>query len=146
MRVVLQRVSRAEVRVDGTVVGAIGSGLCLFLGIHLDDTPAHADWMAEKCLDLRIFPSRPEGVGDLSVRDSGGGVLVVSQFTLYGDTRKGRRPAFTSSAPPETARKLYEYFIERIEASGVATGSGVFGAMMAVDLVNDGPYTLILER
>jgi D-tyrosyl-tRNA(Tyr) deacylase len=146
MRIILQRVSRAEVRVDGNVTGAIGQGICLFLGVHRDDTVAQADFLADKCLDLRIFPSAEGGTGDLSVRDIGGGVLVISQFTLYGDARKGRRPDFTAAAPPQPARELYEYFYDRVKASGLPAGAGVFGTMMAVDLVNDGPFTLLLER
>ncbi|MBM3269665.1 MAG: D-tyrosyl-tRNA(Tyr) deacylase [Candidatus Sericytochromatia bacterium] len=146
MRVVLQRVARAEVRVDGVATGRIDRGICLFVGVHRDDTAAQADFLADKCLDLRIFPTEAGGPGDLSVRDIGGGVLVISQFTLHGDTRKGRRPDFTAAAPPEPARKLYEHFCERIAASGLPTGAGVFGAMMLVDLINDGPFTLLLER
>ncbi len=146
MRVVLQRVKRAEVRVDGRVTGAIGRGICLLLGISKEDTTAQADFLADKCLDLRIFPAADGGVGDLSVRDIGGGVLVISQFTLHGDCRKGRRPDFTAAAPPGPAEKLYEYFLERVRGSGLETGAGVFGAMMEVDLVNDGPFTLLLER
>ncbi|MBM3273523.1 MAG: D-tyrosyl-tRNA(Tyr) deacylase [Candidatus Sericytochromatia bacterium] len=146
MRVVLQRVLRAEVRVDGRVTGSIERGLVLLLGVLSGDQPEHADFLADKCLDLRIFPKEPGGVGDLSVRDVAGGVLVISQFTLAGDCRKGRRPDFTASAPPAVAEKLYEHFLARIQASGLPTGAGVFGAMMAVDLVNDGPFTLILDR
>jgi len=118
----------------------------LLLGVLSGDQPEHADFLADKCLDLRIFPKEPGGVGDLSVRDVAGGVLVISQFTLAGDCRKGRRPDFTASAPPAVAEKLYEHFLARIQASGLPTGAGVFGAMMAVDLVNDGPFTLILDR
>jgi D-tyrosyl-tRNA(Tyr) deacylase len=118
----------------------------LLLGVLKDDTPAEADFLADKCLDLRIFPRDPGGVGDLSVRDIAGGVLVISQFTLAGDCRKGRRPDFTAAAPSALAEKLYEHFLARIRASGLPTGAGVFGAMMAVDLVNDGPFTLILDR
>lgn len=146
MRVVLQRVRRAEVRVGGEVTGAIERGICLLLGVAKDDTKAQADFLADKCLDLRIFPGEAGGVGDRSVRDIGGGVLVISQFTLYGDCRKGRRPDFTSAAPPGPAQELYEYFLGRIRESGLLVGAGIFGAMMDVDLVNDGPFTLILER
>lgn len=146
MRVVLQRVRHAEVRVDGAVTGAIGRGICVLLGVAKDDTTEQADFLADKCLDLRIFPAEEGGVGDRSVRDIGGGVLVISQFTLYGDCRKGRRPDFTAAAGPEPAKRLYEYFLERVGKSGLPVGAGVFGAMMDVDLVNDGPFTLVLER
>lgn len=146
MRIVLQRVRRAEVRVNGEITGAIGRGICVLLGISKGDTKSQADFLADKCLDLRIFPGEEGGVGDRSVRDIGGGVLVISQFTLYGDCRKGRRPDFTAAAPPGHARELYEHFLGRVRQSGLQVGAGIFGAMMEVDLINDGPFTLILER
>ena len=146
MRVVLQRVSRAEVRIDGAVRGRIGRGYLLLAGFHPADTAATLEWMADKVTGLRLFADDEEKM-NLSLDDVGGGVLVVSQFTLYGDARKGRRPSFIDAAPPEIAIPLYEQFVgllrERVPG-GVETGE--FGAMMAVDLVNDGPVTLLLER
>lgn len=146
MRALLQRVSRAEVRVDGAAAGRIDRGILVLLGVGANDGEDAADAIADKCLDLRIFPDPRTGKPDLSVRDIAGGVLVVSQFTLYADTRKGRRPDFTSAAPPALARTLYERFVDRIAASGLPVGTGVFGAMMEVNLVNDGPFTLLVER
>jgi D-aminoacyl-tRNA deacylase len=146
MRIVLQRVSRAEVRIGGTVTGKIDAGLVLLVGFHRDDTQASLVWMAEKVLSLRLFGDA-DGKMNLGLTDIGGGILVVSQFTLYGDTRKGRRPSFIDAAPPDVAIPLYERFLAilRTDAPG-AVETGQFGAMMEVDLVNDGPVTLILER
>jgi D-tyrosyl-tRNA(Tyr) deacylase len=144
MRAVVQRVTRAEVRVDGAVVGAVGRGLMVLLGVGPTDTPASAAWMADRLAGLRIFAD-PEGRMNLSVRDVGGGVLVVSQFTLYGDATRGRRPSFVGAAPPDLARPLYEAVADALAAAGIPTARGVFGAHMEVDLVNDGPVTLILE-
>ncbi len=146
MRALIQRVSRAEVRVAGEVSGRIGRGIAVLLGVGADDDEARADFVADKCLDLRIFPEPATGKPDRSVREEGGAVLVVSQFTLYGHTLKGRRPDFTAAARPDLARHLYERFVERIRQAGLQVGTGVFGALMEVELVNDGPFTLLVER
>lgn len=143
MRVVLQRVERASVEVDGQTVGTIGAGLMVLLGVAKGDTHAHADYLADKILNLRIF-SDEEGKMNRSVIDSGGGILAVSQFTLYGDCRKGRRPSFDEAAPPELARPLYEYFVERLRCGGLRVETGMFQASMKVSLVNDGPVTFVL--
>ncbi len=145
MRVVLQRVSSAAVRVEGETVGAIGAGLLLLCAFAANDTTACAKWMAAKCADLRIFPDE-QGKMNRSLRDTGGAVLAVSQFTLYGDCRKGRRPSFVGSAPAELATTLYDEFLAALAAEGLPVASGVFQAKMAVELVNDGPVTLILDR
>jgi D-tyrosyl-tRNA(Tyr) deacylase len=145
LRVVLQRVSRASVSVAGEVTGAIDRGYLLLVGFtHGDDVPA-VTWMAEKVTGLRIFPD-DDGKMNRSLEDVGGAALVVSQFTLYGDARKGRRPSFVDAAPPERAIPLYERFLAELRTQGIAVRAGVFGAAMQVDLVNDGPVTLILER
>lgn len=144
MKAVLQRVERASVEVDGHAAGAIGAGLLVLLGVAKGDSSAHADYLADKILNLRIF-SDEDGKMNLSVIDKGGGILVVSQFTLYGDCRKGRRPSFDEAAPPELARPLYEYFVERLRGGGLRVETGVFQASMKVSLVNDGPVTLLLE-
>jgi D-tyrosyl-tRNA(Tyr) deacylase len=145
MRVLLQRVSRAEVRIDGQVRGQIGPGFLLLVGFtHADGDEAVA-WMAEKVTGLRLFPD-DEGKMNRGLDDIGGALLVVSQFTLYGDARKGRRPSFVDAARPETAIPLYERFVELLRASGLRVETGEFGAMMDVELVNDGPVTLWLER
>ena len=146
MRIVLQRVSEASVTVEGEVVSEIGSGLLLLVGVAAGDGEAQADWLAEKVAGLRIF-SDEEGKMNLSVRDVGGEVLAVSQFTLLADTRKGKRPSFVRAAPPEEAEPRFDHFCERLRASGVGTvETGSFGAMMEVALVNDGPVTIVLER
>jgi len=146
MRVVLQRVRRASVSVNGQVVGAIERGVLLLVGIAHGDTPAHADWLAKKIAGLRVFPALDGGSHfDRSLLEVGGAALVVSQFTLYGDARKGRRPDFTSAARPEQAAPLVDYFCRALAAQGVPVAQGVFGADMQVDLVNDGPVTLILD-
>ena len=146
MRVVLQRVSRARVTVEGRVTGEIGVGLLLLVGFTAGDDEAALEWMADKVVGLRVF-SDPEGKMNLSLGDVDGGLLVVSQFTLYGDTRKGRRPSFVHAAPPSVAIPLYEKFLEILALrSGTPVQSGEFGAMMDVELVNDGPVTLVLER
>jgi len=147
MRAVLQRVTSARVEVDGSTVGEIGQGLLVLLGVSREDAEPDARWLAEKVSTLRIFPD-PEGRMNLSLKETGGSALVVSQFTLLGDSRKGRRPSFEKAAPPEQAERLYERFVELIRAelgpqAKVATGS--FGAFMSVSLVNDGPVTLILD-
>ena len=144
MRVVIQRVSRARVTVGGEVTGEVGRGLLVLLGITHDDTIDAARWLAEKTVGLRVFAD-DEGKMNRSVADVGGGVLVVSQFTLYGDASKGRRPSFVAAAPPEVAVPLYEAFVEAVRALGVPVATGRFGAMMDVELVNDGPVTLILD-
>ena len=144
MRVVLQRVSQASVTIEGRVAGAIGRGFCLLVGFTHGDTIAQVDWMAEKVAGLRLFADA-EGKMNLSLEQVGGGLLVVSQFTLYGDTRKGRRPSFIDAAPPERAVALYDRFVAAARARGLEVGAGVFQAMMEVELVNDGPVTLILE-
>jgi D-tyrosyl-tRNA(Tyr) deacylase len=145
MRIVLQRVSRARVSVDGRVTGEIGAGLLLLVGFTEGDGDEALAWMAEKVVGLRIFPDEA-GKMNRSVEEAGGAVLIVSQFTLYGDARKGRRPSFIEAARPETAIPLYERFVERMRATGRPVATGEFGAMMDVELVNDGPVTLILER
>ena len=147
MRVVLQRVSRAAVRVDGKTVGEIGRGYLVLAGFAPTDNDATLEWMAEKILGLRLFGDA-EGKMNLALAEVGGGVLVVSQFTLYGDARKGRRPSFIDAAPPEVAIPLYERFVAllRARAGGIPVATGEFGAMMEVELVNDGPVTLLLEK
>lgn len=145
MKVVLQRVSRASVAVDGKVVGAIGRGYLALIGITHTDAEPEIDWMAEKILTLRLFPDA-DGKMNRSLVDAGGAVLVVSQFTLYGDVRKGRRPSFVDAAPPKVAEPLYERFVARLRGVGLEVATGAFGALMDVELVNDGPVTLLLER
>lgn len=140
----MQRVSEASVEVAGETVGSIGGGLLLLLGITHADTTAQADFLAAKIAGLRIFPDE-EGKMNRSVNDAAGSILVVSQFTLYGDTRKGRRPSFDAAAPPEQARTLYEYFVECLRAAGFEVRTGVFQATMQVKLINDGPVTFIVE-
>jgi D-tyrosyl-tRNA(Tyr) deacylase len=144
MRVVLQRVTEARVEVEGQVVGSIGPGLVALLGIARTDTRSDAEYLADKVAGLRIFPDK-EGKMNRSLKDTGGSLLVVSQFTLYGDCRKGRRPSFDLAAPPEQARALYEYFLQSVRARNVPVEAGVFQAMMAVHLVNDGPVTIICD-
>jgi D-tyrosyl-tRNA(Tyr) deacylase len=145
VRVLLQRVSRAEVRVDGEVVGAIGRGHALLVGFKDGDGIDELRWMADKVLGLRVFPDE-EGRMNRSLEDVGGSVLVVSQFTLYGNVRKGRRPSFVEAANPDVAIPLYRRFIELLEERGIPAETGLFGAMMEVELVNEGPVTLMLER
>jgi D-tyrosyl-tRNA(Tyr) deacylase len=145
MRVVLQRVSKASVRIDGRVVGSVGAGFCLLVGFTHSDTPAQVEWMAEKIAGLRLFPDA-EGKMNVGLAEVGGSLLVVSQFTLYADTEKGRRPSFIDAARPEVAIPLYQAFIAALRARGLEVETGRFGAMMEVELVNDGPVTLILER
>jgi D-tyrosyl-tRNA(Tyr) deacylase len=147
--VVVQRASRAEVRVDGRVTGRIAPGLVVLAGFAPGDTEDTLAWMADKLLSLRLFPDA-EGKMNRGVDEVGGGVLIVSQFTLYGDVQKGRRPSFIAAAPPAVAVPLYERFValltERARALGVPVATGEFGAKMDLELVNDGPVTLILER
>jgi len=144
MKAVIQRVSRASVTVDGIVTGAIGRGLLILLGVGKSDTRQSADYLAGKITGLRIFPDQ-NGKMNCSLIDTGGALLVVSQFTLYGDCRKGRRPGFDDAAPPELARALYEYFVSRLRELRVPVETGVFQAHMDVELINDGPVTLLLE-
>ena len=150
MRVLLQRVSRGEVRIrvagaEPRTAGRIGRGYVLLVGFTATDTDEHAAWMAEKVSGLRLFADSEDKM-NLALADVGGAVLVVSQFTLYGDVRKGRRPSFIDAARPEIAIPLYERFIDRLRDTGLHVETGEFGAMMDVDLVNDGPVTLWLER
>lgn len=145
MRVVLQRVSSASVRVDGNVIGDIGPGLVLLIGIHRNDTDEDMHYVMDKCVHLRIF-SDETGIMNHSVLDMGGELLVVSQFTLYGDTRKGRRPGFDQAGRPDMAEPLYERAVARLRDHGLQVATGRFGANMQVDLINDGPVTLIIEH
>jgi D-tyrosyl-tRNA(Tyr) deacylase len=144
MRAVVQRVSKASVSVDGRVTGRIELGLLVLLGIAQGDSEADADYLADKIVGLRIFEDAGEKM-NLSVIDVGGAVLAVSQFTLYGDVRRGKRPSFDAAARPELAKKLYEYFVENIKAKGLRCETGVFQAMMNVELVNSGPVTILLD-
>ena len=144
MRAVIQRVSRAEVKVAGEPVGKIGPGLCVFLGIGKTDGQANVDQLAEKIKNLRIFEDE-NGKMNLSVEEVREEILVVSQFTLYGDCRKGNRPSFSNAAPPDQAEKLYEYFVRRLRGAGLTVATGQFKARMNVTLINDGPVTLIVE-
>lgn len=144
MRIVLQRVSSARVVVDGAVAGEIGPGLLVLLGVTHGDTEEQARLLAGKVARLRIFED-DQGKMNRSVADAGGSVLVVSQFTLYGDCRKGRRPSFDAAAPPEHARALYERFVAEVRALGLPVATGVFQAHMQVELVNDGPVTMVLD-
>lgn len=145
MRVVAQRVSRASVTVEGTVTGEIDVGLMVLVGIGPQDTERDLEWMAKKLVGLRIFPD-DDGRMNLSLLDQGYGVLAISQFTLYGDCRKGRRPSFVGAAPPDMASPLYDRFCDLLSEMGVVqVGRGVFGAHMDVSLVNDGPVTLVIE-
>ena len=144
MKAVLQRVSNATVEIDGKTAGSIGGGLLILLGIEREDTNQDAEWLVNKIVDLRIFDDEA-GKMNLSARDIGGELLIVSQFTLYGDCRKGRRPSFDRAARPEAAVKLYDYFVEQARATGLRVETGVFQAAMQVHLVNEGPVTLICE-
>ena len=145
MRVVLQRVSRASVTIEGRIAGAIGRGFCLLVGLTHTDTEAAVDWMAEKVAGLRLFADAA-GKMNLGLDEVAGGVLVISQFTLYGDASKGRRPSFVDAARPETAVPLYERFVTALRGRGLEVATGEFGADMQVEIHNDGPVTLILER
>ena len=145
MRVVLQRVSKASVTIDARVVGEIGRGFCLLVGFTHGDTPAQVDWMAEKVVGLRLFTDS-EGKMNLGLDEVGGALLVVSQFTLYGDAAKGRRPSFIDAARPEVSIPLYERFLQALRGRGMTVAAGEFGAHMQVAIHNDGPVTLILDR
>jgi D-aminoacyl-tRNA deacylase len=144
MRAVIQRVRRARVTVDGAVVGEIAAGWLVLLGVGPADTQKQADWLAEKVACLRAFPDADDKM-NLSVQDVGGSVLVVSQFTLYGDCSKGRRPSFIGAAPPAVAEPLYEAFVTALKLLGVPVATGRFAADMQVELVNDGPVTFVLD-
>jgi len=144
MRAVVQRVSEASVRIEGRLVGAIGPGLLVLLGVGRGDGEADADYLAGKVVHLRVFPDEG-GQMNRSLLETGGSVLVVSQFTLYGDVRKGRRPGYSSAAPPEEANRLYEHFVALLRGLGARVATGVFQAMMDVTLVNHGPVTLLLD-
>lgn len=144
MRAVVQRVSRAIVTVSGSTAGEIGLGLLVLLGVGHDDIEADATYLAEKIFGLRIFEDQ-DGKMNRSVAEVGGSVLTVSQFTLYGDVRKGKRPSFDAAAPPEPARRLYEFFVEHIRAAGLRCETGRFQEMMRVELVNEGPVTILLD-
>jgi D-tyrosyl-tRNA(Tyr) deacylase len=145
VRALLQRVSSARVRVGGAVIGEIGHGLLVFVGVGRDDTIDDVKYLAAKTCDLRVFESDPGRPMDRSVLDVGGGLLVVSQFTLYGDVRKGRRPSFDGAAAPDDARRLYEEFVRELRATHLPVATGEFQAMMQVELVNDGPVTLLID-
>ncbi|MED9947055.1 MAG: D-aminoacyl-tRNA deacylase [Peptacetobacter hiranonis] len=144
MRAVVQRVSRSEVTVDGRTTGKINKGLLVLLGVTHGDTSKDVDYIVDKIINLRIFEDENDKM-NLSLKDIGGEMLAVSQFTLYGDCRKGRRPSFTNAAAPEEADKLYQEFVKKVSEQGINTETGEFGAHMMVDLVNDGPVTILLE-
>jgi D-tyrosyl-tRNA(Tyr) deacylase len=146
MRIVLQRVKEASVTVDNETISRISSGLLLLVGVADGDTEAEADWLATKIAGLRVMRDEDDKM-NLSVTETGGEILAVSQFTLLADTRKGKRPSFIHAAPPETAEPLFDYFCEKLQAAGISSvKTGRFGAMMDVSLVNDGPVTIVLER
>lgn len=144
MRAVIQRVTRAQVTVDGEVIGKIANGLLVLLGIAKTDTPTDAAYLAGKIARLRVFDDE-KGKMNLGMADVKGSMMVVSQFTLYGDVRRGKRPSFDDAAPPQQARDLYEHFVERVRAAGLICETGRFHAMMQVELVNDGPVTILLD-
>jgi D-tyrosyl-tRNA(Tyr) deacylase len=144
MRTVVQRVNRASVSVEGQITGQIGQGLLVFLGGGRNDTPKDVDFLADKITHLRVFEDA-DGKMNLSVKDIGGGILLISQFTLYGDCRKGRRPDFTAAAPPASANMLYEQMIAALRQNGVPVQTGVFAAHMEIDSLNDGPVTILLD-
>ncbi|MFO7294923.1 MAG: D-aminoacyl-tRNA deacylase [Caldicoprobacter sp.] len=144
MRAVVQRVKHASVKVDGKVVGSIENGLLVFLGVEKDDSEEDLAYMVDKVTGLRVFEDE-NGKMNLSVQDVGGAVLAVSQFTLYGDCRKGRRPSFTQAAPPDMAKKYYDLFVEKIKQLNIPVATGIFQAKMEVSLLNDGPVTILLD-
>jgi len=144
MRAVIQRVSKASVEVSDEVVGEIGAGFLVLLGVARDDSNADADYLAEKTVNLRVFDDA-EGKMNRSLLETGGAMLVVSQFTLFGDVRRGRRPSYSDAAEPTKANELYEYFVERVRSFGLRVETGVFQAMMKVSLTNDGPVTILLD-
>ena len=144
MRAVVQRVRNASVEVSGEIVANIGNGLLVLLGVGQDDDRADADYLAEKIINLRIFTDA-DGKMNHSILETGGSAIVVSQFTLYGDVRRGRRPSYSDAASPEKGKELYEYFVNRVRSSGVEVETGIFQAMMLVSLTNDGPVTILLD-
>ncbi len=144
MRAVVQRVSRAKVTVDGNITGEIGLGLLVLLGVAHSDTEAEADYLVQKVTGLRVFED-PDGKMNLAVAEVSGAVLAVSQFTLYGDVRRGKRPSFDEAARPEQAKRLYNYFCKQVRATGLRCEEGVFQAMMDVELINSGPVTILLD-
>ncbi len=145
MKAVIQRVQQAEVKVDGNVTGSINKGLLVFLGIGKEDNEDRLNFLVNKIINLRVFEDE-SGKMNLSVKDTNGEILVVSQFTLYGDVKKGYRPNFMNAAPPEVAEQYYELFIKKLKENGIKTETGKFGAMMQVHLINDGPVTIIIEK
>jgi D-tyrosyl-tRNA(Tyr) deacylase len=145
MRVVVQRVARASVNIDGEMVGSIGRGLLLLVAVHGEESREDLEWMANRCVGLRVFPDSEDKM-NLGLEDVGGELLVVSQFTLYGDCSKGRRPSFIKAGRPEISEKLIDEFVEILRGQGAKVATGRFGAMMKVELVNDGPVTLIIDR
>ena len=144
MRAVVQRVSQASVEISNEVVGEVGAGLLVLLGVARDDSNTDADYLAEKIVNLRIF-SDDQGKMNRSLLETGGAMLVVSQFTLYGDVRRGRRPSYSDAAEPAMANELYEYFVERVRAFGITIETGVFQAMMKVGSINEGPVTILVD-
>lgn len=144
MKAVIQRVSKASVEVEGKIVGEIASGVLVLLGVSQDDKPADADYLADKIINLRIFNDE-QGKMNLSLSDSGGAMLTVSQFTLLGDARKGRRPSYIEAAAPDKANSLYQYFVAQVRNKGIQVETGIFQAMMQVSLINDGPVTILLD-
>jgi len=144
MRAVVQRVTSSRVEVAGQTVGQIGAGVLVLLGVARDDRETDANYLADKIINLRIFRDAQDKM-NLALKDAGGAMLVVSQFTLYGDTRKGRRPSYIEAAEPEKANTLYEYFVARVRAQGITVATGIFQAMMDVHLINDGPVTILLD-
>ncbi len=144
MKIVLQRVKKAKVLVEGKTAGEIGAGVCLLVGIEKGDREVEADYLADKVIGLRIFPDE-QGKMNLSLMETGGGILAVSQFTLAASIKKGRRPSFDQAESPEQAARLFSYFVDRLKASGLKVETGVFQAMMDVYLINDGPVTFILD-
>lgn len=145
MKVVVQRVSSSSVSVGGEIVGKINQGLLILLGITHTDTEQNADWLVNKIINMRIFSDLEDKL-NLSLKDIAGSILVISQFTLYAEAEKGNRPSFTSAARPEIAKPLYEYFIDKLKLNNILVESGIFGADMQIELINDGPITIILEK
>lgn len=145
MRIVIQRAEKAKVSVDGEVVGQISKGFMVLVGVGPEDTKQNADFLVNKMCNLRVFEDE-QGKMNLSIKDVGGQILAISQFTLYADCKKGNRPSFTGAAKPEQANELYEYFMEEIRKQGIKVEHGIFGAHMKVDFINDGPVTILLEN